>query len=180
MSTPPPNTTPIFTHPEYPVPHASVSSDNGYQQFVGWGESTKCNSSYQQLWSPTHLQMIQAKITEYLHDISDRPILVPLDTISSVLSQCIASRTPRVGDIHSRYIQETPADTRDDIATLTDRTINIITTQIRNEMGIRQANQKLSIWTTLYGVGNPHGLQRFPPIKINKRRPAQMQFHMRY
>ena len=45
---------------------------------------------------------------------------------------------------------------------------------------MEENNKKLSIWTTVYGDFNAHGLRQHPPIKIRKKRPDPFQFHMRY
>ena len=41
-------------------------------------------------------------------------------------------------------------------------------------------NEKLTIWTTLLGDFNEHGLRQYPPIKLRNKRPDPMLFHMRY
>lgn len=156
--------------------------DNGYSKYIGWSETMANNDNYKDLWDPCTLHTIQTKITQLLQGVheSGNPIIVPLDTIGNVMSQCYETNRPAIGDIYSRYIITDIEQSRNDIRDIIDRTINIITTQIRNEVEIAQNNNKLTIWSTLYGDFNKEGLRSHAPIKLRKKRPQQMMFNMNY
>jgi len=155
--------------------------DNGYYKYSGWGETSN-RPDYQELWNPYRLRQLQAQITEILEGVepSGRPIVVTLDVIGNVLSSVYETNRPEVGDIYSRFIQTEGAGTRNDIAECVDRTIEIITTQIRNEYETIACNQKLTVWNSLYGDFNTQGLRQHPPIKLRKKRPTPMLFNMHY
>jgi hypothetical protein len=156
--------------------------DNGFKQHVGWSETIKDHPNYCELWGSKKLLQIQQKITQLLEGLrSDgRQIIVPVSTIGNVMSQVYETHRPQVGDIYSRYIQEDVESERNDNRDIVDRTIEIVVTQIRNEYEIAQNNNKLTIWSTLYGDFNKQGLRAHPPIKIRKRRSDRMMFHMNY
>jgi hypothetical protein len=63
---------------------------------------------------------------------------------------------------------------------MNDQVINIITTDVKNNLEAEQCNSKLSIWTTVLGDFNEHGLRQHGPIKLKERRPTTMLFNMNY
>ncbi len=156
--------------------------DNGYSKFAGWGQTIQDRPDYQSLWTPERLLLIQAKITQLLDGVDEtgRQIQVPIDTIASVLSNVYESNRPEVGSIYSRYIQMEPESNRNDIREIIDRTINIIVSQVKNELLTIEQNKKLTIWNTLYGDFNKEGLRQHTPIKIRNKHPQLMAFQMNY
>ena len=155
--------------------------DIGFKKYVGW-QSNADNPNFQFLFGHDRMLMYQQKITDLLQGVGPdgRPIIVPLETIGSVLFQCYETNNPKVGDIYSRYIQADIESRRNDVRDIVDRTINIIVSQIRNEYEMAANNRKLTVWNTLYGDFNKEGLRAHPPIKVRKRRSERMQFHMNY
>lgn len=149
---------------------------------VGWGSTEQFDSPFKQLWTKQNLEMIQRKITELLMgvDKNNRPIIVPVDKIASVMNSVYDSHRPQIGDIYSRFILPEMTDKRNDIRDIIDRTIEIITSTIRNEYEIIENNKKLTVWNTLYGDFNKEGLRAHAPIKIRKGGPMRFQFHMNY
>ncbi|MDC3332919.1 hypothetical protein OAV62_01625 [bacterium] len=157
--------------------------DNGYMQHPGWSQTVGNRPNYETLWTPDRLGMLQQKITQLLEGVSEdgRPILVPITAIGHVISQVYQSHRPQVGSIYSRYIQMDPEGQRNDIRDIEDRSINIIVSQIRNEMMTIQNNKRLTIWNTVYGDFNKEGLRAHSGIKIRKKRPnVSMGIGMRY
>lgn len=61
-----------------------------------------------------------------------------------------------------------------------DQVIEIITSQVRTELGMEENNAKLTAWTTVLGTFNAHGLTQTPPIKTRQRRPDPCLFNMNY
>ena len=45
---------------------------------------------------------------------------------------------------------------------------------------MEENNRKLTIWTTVYGDFNQHGLQQHSKIKVRNKRPNPMEFNMNY
>lgn len=156
--------------------------DMGYKKYIGWEQTIGENPNFQFLFAPDRMLTYQKKITELLQGVGPegRPIIVPIETIGSVLFQCYETNTPQVGDIYSRYIIEDIESQRNDVRVIVDRAINIIVSQIRTEYEMTANNRKLTIWNSLYGDFNKQGLRAHPPIKIRKRRSERMQFHMNY
>lgn len=149
----------------------------GYKKYVSW-DLTMTDANMQKLWDKETLLKCQNIITERLQkDIKDQKIIVPFETISSIIFQCYQTNQPKIGDIHTRYIIGT---SRNDLGCILEKAINIIVTQIRNEYVTNQNNQRLSIWNTLYGDCNKEGLRAHAPIKIRERRSERLQFHMNY
>ena len=166
---------------EHGTSFCAQNLDSNYYAYVGWGETSGNKEDYESLWQTARLLQIQRKITELLAgvDPQGRPIIVPLKTIGSVLSEVYNSNDPKVGDIYSRYIIDVEPN-RNDVRDIIDRTIQIIVSQVRTDLEVSENNQKLSIWSTLYGDFNKEGLRAHPPIKIRKNGPPRFQFHMRY
>lgn len=156
--------------------------NNQQIRHVGWGSTDQMDSPFKILWTKENLMMMQRKITEILQgvDKDNRPIIVPIDKITHVMNSVYDSHRPQIGDIYSRFILPEMSDRRNDIRDIIDRTIEIITSTIRNEYEIIENNRKLTVWNTLYGDFNKEGLRAHAPIKIRKGGPARFQFNMNY
>lgn len=164
----------------YETRHDAIN-DVGYYKYISWANTIGNNENYKYLWSNDNLSMIQRKITEILRGLREdgRPIIVPFDIIGNVLFQCIQTNNNVSGDMYTMYII-TRDNQRNDVSEIINRTINIITSQIRNEYEIEQNNKKLTIWSTLYGTLNEQGLRAHAPIKIRKGGPDRFMFQMNY
>lgn len=144
-------------------------SDINIIKYVGY----KPGLPEKELFSPKNTKIISAKITELLEgvDPKGRKILISDKTINFVMSNLYTNFVPRdTGNIHSRYIipdYDVPPGYQDII----DQTIEIIVEDVKNDIGITENNRKLSIWNTVGGDFNPHGLRHHPPIKINHKKP---------
>jgi hypothetical protein len=165
---------------EYASEISDEFRDDNYFRHVGWKGGDDCVQNY---FSHKTVQAISQKITELLTgvDPQGRPIIVPDKTILSVMSEIYKSYRPPTGDIYSRHIVPPKNAAGDNyIQSMIDQTIEIIISDIRNSIGMEENNKKLTIWTTLYGDFNKHGLQQTSQIKIRNKHPAHFQFHMRY
>jgi len=60
------------------------------------------------------------------------------------------------------------------------QTIEIITSEVKNNLEMEENNRKLTVWTTVLGDFNEQGLRSHPEIKIRQKRPTPMQFNMNY
>ena len=154
--------------------------DDNYNRYVGWDGGDEYVKKY---FSEGTIRIISAKIIELLKGVDPhgRTIIVPDKTILSVMSDIYKSYRPPTGDIHTRYIVSPGSLYRDNyIQNMIDQTIEVITSDVRNNIGIEENNKKLTVWTTVYGDFNLHGLKQTSQIKIRNRHPQLFQFHMRY
>lgn len=132
-------------------------------------------------FSPANIDMTSNKITELLMGVNkeNRPIIVPDKTICSVMSAVYENFRPETSDIYGRY--NIPGEgVQNYVQRMIDETINIITADVKNNLGMEEHNKTLSIWTTILGDFNKHGLRSHPIIKIRERKPMAMMFQMNY
>lgn len=158
-----------------------ICSDD-YMRYVGWNYTVGLSPVYSLFFSPETVRKISQKVTQLLAgvDPTGRPIVVTDRVICHVMSQAFDSRTPKVGDIHTRYIIPDEAP-RDDLQTYINRTIETIVMAIKTEFGMIECNSKLSIWdASLMGDFNRKGLRQHPPIKVSEKHPMRMMFNMNY
>ena len=139
------------------------------------------NICIQNLYSKGNINKISCKITELLMGVNkdNRPIVVPDKTICSVMSSVYENFRPETGDIYTRY-NIPKAREPDFIQRMIDQVINIITTDVKVNLGIDECNRNLSIWTTVLGDFNLHNLRSHSKIKLRERRPQPMAFQMNY
>jgi hypothetical protein len=90
------------------------------------------------------------------------------------------SYRPPTGDIFSRYIVPSGTSSESYVQNMIDQVIEVITSDVRNNLGMEECNKKLSIWTTVYGDFNSSGLRQHAPIKVRNKRPTPMLFQMNY
>jgi len=152
--------------------------DSNYTRHVGYQENNECIRKY---FAVETINMISRKITELLQgvDPKGRPIIVPNNTICNIMSTVYSNFRPETGDIYSRYIIPTN-NQQSYVQNMIDQVIEIITSQVRNELGMIECNSKLTKWTTVLGTFNTHNLTSHPPIKVLQKRPNPMEFQMNY
>jgi len=148
---------------------------------VGWQEENPCIREY---YSKETLKTVSRKVTELLQgvDPENRPIIVPDHIISNVMDSVYNTFRPETGDIYARYnipsLEQYSSDNY--VQNMIDQSIQIITSDVKNNLGIEECNSKLTIWTTVLGDFNENSLRSHPPIKIRHKRPTPMQFQMNY
>ena len=151
-------------------------------QYVGWDTITVWNPLTQKLFTKTTVHVIQQKVADYLTgvDANGRRIIPSDRVVITALFGIFREHAPRTGDIYGRFLVVDESK-RDDYAYIVDKTISLLVQGIRDDLGMAEQNQKLTIWTTVLGDFNEHGLRQHPPLKINNgKRPDPMLFHMRY
>ena len=157
--------------------------DQNNMRFVGWSQNFRSTDCLNELFSCETVDTISRKITELTMGIGEdnRPIVVPTSTICSVMSDVYINQRPKVGDIYSRYIIP-DSGLRNDVLEIINKTIEIIYSNIKTSMGMEKCNSQLTIWDTVYGEGNPKGLNSVPHgfAKISHKRPMQMFFFSNY
>lgn len=141
--------------------------DYNYIRFAGWKEDNICIRKY---FSPQTVKNISYKITQLLQgvDKQNRPIIVPNDTIQSVMNEIYISYRPPTGDIYGRYNVPT-GQPENYVQSMIDQVIEVITADVRANLGMQECNETLSIWTTVMGDFNEHGLRQHPQIKIREK-----------
>jgi hypothetical protein len=138
------------------------------------GRNDTSNIELRSLFSVENLLKISHIITERLRDLVPEGLIVPIDMICNVLKALYDAYRPPMGNPMTLYNVVS-----DDVCLdLNNQTINIITRQIRDEMIADQNAKKLTIWTTVLGDQNEHGLRAHSSIKLKQRRPTPMLFNM--
>ena len=154
-------------------------TDNNYMKFVGYSENNFCIKKY---FSRETADLISYKISELLQgvDPNNRKIIVPHNTIYSIMSSVYENYRPPTGDIYGRYNVPSGIGGDSYVQSMIDQVIEIITADVRTNLGMEENNSKLSIYTTILGDFNQHGLRSHPVIKTRVRRPNPMEFNMHY
>lgn len=150
-------------------------------QNVGWSATVSDNPIVQRLFSQQTIYTIQHKVSEYLVglDPKGRKIIPSQRVVETALFGVFRSHQPETGDIYGKYLVNN-MEMRNDYAYIVDKTISLLVRGIRDETETIQNNEKLSIWTTVLGDFNEHGLRQYAPIKTREKRPDNFLFHMRY
>ena len=155
---------------EYGEEIESIVLDQNNYRHIGWKEENNCNQGY---YTQDNIKMISQRLSELLKDVDQdgKQIIVTEKVIINAMNTTYTNYRPQV------CTQDEPIDI---IQEMLDQTIENIASEVRTNIKQDQNNQKLTIWTTLYGDFNKHGLRSHPIIKLRKKRPAPMQFHMNY
>ena len=153
--------------------------DMSYMRHVGYKENNGCIRKY---FSKDNVDLISYKITQLLMgvDPQNRPIIVPDKTICSVMSDIYNGFRPPTGDIYGRYNIPNGMDSESYVQDMIDQTIEIIVSDVSNNLGIEENNKKLTIWNTVLGDFNINGLRSHSAIKVLNKRPQPMQFFENY
>lgn len=155
-----------------------MSFDNQGQ--IGWQETISDKDGYKKLFSQETLNKIQLYLRDLFKQHIQRDIIVPFDTIGSVLSQVFQTSSPVVGDVYSRYTFPSIEENRNDCYWIINRAINIIFSEIKTEYEMINYNRSISVWNALYGDFNKEGLRAHSDIKVRNKRPDFMLFNVRY
>jgi hypothetical protein len=144
--------------------------DDNFYRYVGYKENNDCIRKY---FSKETVDSISLKVTELTLgvDPQNRPIIVPRNRICDVMSQIYYAYRPPTAAIYSRYVIPTN-EPINYVQDMIDQTIEIIVSDIRNNLGMEECNSKLSVWTTVLGDFNTHGLIGHDVIKVRNKRPS--------
>ena len=162
-------------------PSDALSINNLPSRMVSSTFERSMPSGMQIYYSRNNIDKISKKITELLQgvDKQNRKIVVPNKTITNVMSDVYENFKPATGDIYARY--NIPGSGNPNyLQTMIDQVINIITTDVKVNLGMDECNSKLTAWTTILGDFNEHGLRRHDIIKLKEKRPMPMAFNMNY
>ena len=153
--------------------------NTNYNKFVGYEQNPDLNNFF----SNDTVNFISKKITQLLEGVhpENKHIVVPDKNIIAVMNQVYSNFRPPVGDIYSRLHITSQNKIEDYTPEMIDQVIETISSYVRNTMEMEENNSKLTIWTTVYGDFNAHGLRRNSRIKaVRYKRPTPFQFHMKY
>jgi hypothetical protein len=150
-------------------------------QYVGWETQVSWNTFLSKLFSKQTVKIIQKKTCEYLLGVDEQGRkIVPSDrVVESALLGVYNNYRPNTGDIYGKYTVVND-NSRDDYSYIVDQVISLLVRNIRNDLEMQYNNSKLTVWTTLMGDFNEHGLRQHAPIKVRNKRPDNFLFHMRY
>jgi hypothetical protein len=163
---------------EYAIP-INANYDDNYTKFVGYQQDNKCIQEY---FSQQTVSMISKKVTELLMGVDprNRPIIVPDRIIANVMDSIYTNFRPATGDIFGRYNVPSGSSTDSYVQSMIDQTIEVIVSDVRNNLEQEESNKKLTVYTTILGSFNEHGLRSHSKIKTRNRRPTPMLFNMNY
>ena len=124
-------------------------------------------------------KFISSKITELLKPFYPPGIIVPCERVSQVMNDVYEAYRPSTGDIFTRYVIPSDESTNS-INEMINQVIQIIVTNIKDNLLTDQRNANLDNWSILYGTFNKYGLRQHAPIKLRERRPPTNLFQMNY
>ena len=154
-----------------------------YQRYFGWPQTVATlGGTYQYLFKPETINKISKRITKLLKNVDPlgRNIIYPNARIKEILASVYSDYSrPNIGAIYTKDVIPN-SEFRDDSSFVINQTISIIVTTLKNEIGMEEANKKLSIWDSVLGDFNEKGLRGHDVLKIKKNRPQPMMFNMNY
>ena len=84
-------------------------------------------------------------------DPQNTPIIVPDSTICSAINDIYNSYRHATRDIFSRYTIPTDNNFDSYVQEIITQTIEVIISDVRNNLEMEKNNRKLTIWTNVYG-----------------------------
>lgn len=154
-------------------------ADDSYNKYVLYDQSLTPTLKY--LFSDKNIELVQSKLYELLKCMrkDGRPVIVTKRVIADALSEIQENMSPQLADIYSVF--NIPQDQlRDDILKINNMTIEFIYTQLKTEYEMEENNKNLTVWTTLYGDFNEHGLRQYSQLRLNHKPINKFRFNMNY
>ncbi len=151
-------------------------------QYIGLDAQVSYDTLSLRLYTKKSVTFIQKKVSEYLIGVdSKNRTIIPSEKIVISVIFCIKKnyRPKEIGDIYGRFLV-IDDNYRNDYDAIIDQAISILVRNISTELGMEEHNSKLSIWTTVLGDFNEHGLRSHSTIKIRNKRPDPYLISMRY
>ena len=163
--------------------HTEILKNYNYIKHVGYEQNI--NAIYpctKQFFSHQNINLISKKVSQLTMGVhpDNKTIVVPEEWILDVMNSVYENWSGgEVGAIHSRLIVPN-VKPENSIDAWNNQTINLLVAHIRDTYGMIECNQKLTLWTTVLGEFNQHGLRSHGDIKIKNKRPESAQFNMNY
>jgi hypothetical protein len=157
---------------------ASQVSSYDAMRYVGYEKDYNLNAF---IFTEENVNTIQREVSRLLRgvDPQGRIIKVTRDVIIKSLDNITQGYNPETGAPYGRYMFDEDCR-RNDAAAIVAQTINFIASAVKTDIEIQDANSKLTVWTTVLGDFNEHGLRSHSDIKVRERRPDPMMFNMNY
>jgi len=95
------------------------------------------------------------------------------------MSQIYNKYRPQLGDIYTIF-NIPAAEPRNDMKLLTDLVVETIYKNIVDETQMEENNKRLTVWTSVLGDFNEHGLRQYTTIKTVKDNINKVRFNMNY
>ena len=149
--------------------------------YIGHSSQLSYDPLSNMLYTKKTVQMIQDKVQSYLSgvDPKNRPIRPSERVVIEAIFGVKGRYVPKTGDIYGRFLVVNTEE-RNDYTIIVDQVISLLVRGISSEIGMEENNAKLSVWTTVLGDFNEHGLRSHATIKVRDRRPDPYLFSMRY
>jgi hypothetical protein len=155
-----------------------VMNENFYR-FIGWSQSEQGFDKV--FFSMQNLKSISERLKDLLKCLrkDGRPMIVADRVIAHIMSEVFTKNRPQLGDMYTML--NIPADeARDDLKTMNDMVVQIIFNNIKTEYEMEENNRGLTVWTTVLGDFNKHGLRQYTDIKLNEKNINKVRFNMNY
>ena len=170
---------------EYGVSLTSGPHDYNALAHVGWNNNLDCDciiegsgNFYNKLYDQKTVNYISKTVTDYLWPLTNCAIVCEDEQIRQMITSVF--NVEAGADNASIYTQDTFNLPRDSFTRIVNIVIQSITSQIKNAYQMKQCNNSLDIWNTLYGDFNKAGLRAHSKIKLRERHPQYMMFNMNY
>ena len=153
--------------------------DENFYRYVGWSVSQ--GELDKRFFSEQTVRDISNKLQELLKCLrkDGRPIIVADRVIAHMMSEVFYKNRPQLGDGYFMY-NIPAAEPRNDYETMKEMVIEMIFNNIKTEYEIDENNRKLTIWTSVLGDFNKHGLRQYTNLKINEKNINKVRFNMNY
>jgi len=153
--------------------------DENFYRYVGWSVSQ--GELDKRFFSEVTVRDISNKLTELLKCLrkDGRPIVVADRVIAHMMSEVFYKNRPQLGNGYFMY-NIPAAEPRNDYETMKEMVIEMIFNTIKTEYQMDENNRKLTIWTSVLGDFNKHGLRQYTNLKINEKNINKMRFNMNY
>jgi hypothetical protein len=96
-----------------------------------------------------------------------------------MMSEVFNKNRPQLGNGYFMY-NIPAAEPRNDYETMKKMVIEMIFNNIKTEYEMDENNRKLTIWTSVLGDFNKHGLRQYTDLKINEKNINKVRFNMNY
>ena len=155
-----------------------VMNENFYR-FIGWSQSEQEFDKV--FFSIQNLRSISERLKDLLKCLrkDGRPMIVADRVIAHIMSEVFSKNRPQLGDIYTIF-NVPAAEPRNDLKTMNDMVVQIIFNNIKTEYEMEENNRGLTVWTTVLGDFNKHGLRQYTDIKLNEKNINKVRFNMNY
>jgi hypothetical protein len=164
---------------EQTIPKDGRVMDENFYRYVGWSVSQ--GELDKRFFSKQTIDDISKTLQELLKCLrkDGRGIVVSDRVIAHMMSEVFSKNRPQLGNGYFMY-NIVAAEPRDDYKTMKDMVVEMIFNTIKTEYEMDENNRKLTIWTSVLGDFNNHGLRQYTDLKIRDKNINKVRFHMNY